>query len=171
LITGARPRIRRAIVAKEFLMNRSAKIVAAAMIAAGAAGFAGSADAAPIGASALGLHNAAPNALETVQWRRGYGYRGGYGGGYRRGWGGPGAVIGGLAAGAIIGVAIASSRPSYGYYEPAPVYGAAPVYEDEVVVQGAPGGGDDAYCAQRFRSYDPGSGTYLGYDGQRHPCP
>jgi BA14K-like protein len=24
---------------------------------------------------------------------------------------------------------------------------------------------------QRFRSYDPQSGTYLGYDGQRHPCP
>jgi hypothetical protein len=33
------------------------------------------------------------------------------------------------------------------------------------------GGQDAAYCAQRFRSYDPGSGTYLGYDGQRHPCP
>lgn len=27
------------------------------------------------------------------------------------------------------------------------------------------------YCSQRFRSYDPGSGTYLGYDGYRHPCP
>jgi hypothetical protein len=26
-------------------------------------------------------------------------------------------------------------------------------------------------CMQRFRSYDPGSGTYLGYDGNRHPCP
>ena len=26
-------------------------------------------------------------------------------------------------------------------------------------------------CAQRFKSYDSGSGTYLGYDGQRHPCP
>ncbi len=26
-------------------------------------------------------------------------------------------------------------------------------------------------CAQRFRSYDPGSGTYLGQDGLRHPCP
>jgi hypothetical protein len=29
----------------------------------------------------------------------------------------------------------------------------------------------DSYCAQRFRSYDPASGTYMGYDGQRHPCP
>jgi BA14K-like protein len=25
-------------------------------------------------------------------------------------------------------------------------------------------------CAQRYRSYDPGSGTFLGYDGARHPC-
>jgi len=30
---------------------------------------------------------------------------------------------------------------------------------------------DDAYCAQRFRSYDPATGTYLGYDGFRHACP
>jgi hypothetical protein len=28
-----------------------------------------------------------------------------------------------------------------------------------------------AYCMQRFRSYDPASGTYLGNDGHRHPCP
>jgi hypothetical protein len=27
------------------------------------------------------------------------------------------------------------------------------------------------YCSRRFRSYDPASGTYLGYDGYRHPCP
>jgi BA14K-like protein len=27
-----------------------------------------------------------------------------------------------------------------------------------------------SYCAQRYRSYDPGSGTYMGYDGRRHPC-
>ena len=33
------------------------------------------------------------------------------------------------------------------------------------------GGRDDAYCTQRYRSYDPASGTYLGYDGIRHPCP
>ncbi len=25
-------------------------------------------------------------------------------------------------------------------------------------------------CKQRFRSYDPRSGTYLGFDGLRHPC-
>jgi BA14K-like protein len=25
-------------------------------------------------------------------------------------------------------------------------------------------------CAQRFHSFDPATGTYLGRDGQRHPC-
>jgi hypothetical protein len=81
------------------------------------------------------------------------------------GWGGGGAVLGGLAAGAIIGGAIASSRPYYGpgyyygpeYYEPPP-YAGPP--RDEI-----------AYCMSRFKSYDPRSGTYLGYDGYRHPCP
>jgi hypothetical protein len=27
-----------------------------------------------------------------------------------------------------------------------------------------------SYCAQRYRSYDPASGTYLGRDGRRHVC-
>ena|ERR1700687_2165098 len=31
----------------------------------------------------------------------------------------------------------------------------------------SPGDGD---CAQRYRSYDPASGTYVGYDGRRHSC-
>jgi BA14K-like protein len=26
-------------------------------------------------------------------------------------------------------------------------------------------------CAARFRSYNPATGTYLGYDGLNHPCP
>jgi hypothetical protein len=30
--------------------------------------------------------------------------------------------------------------------------------------------GDASYCAQRYRSYDPASGTYLGRDGRRHVC-
>jgi len=37
---------------------------------------------------------------------------------------------------------------------------------DEVPIAGAV-----AYCLQRFRTYDPASGTYLGLDGHRHPCP
>jgi hypothetical protein len=28
-----------------------------------------------------------------------------------------------------------------------------------------------AYCQQRYRSYDPQTGTFLGPDGNRHPCP
>jgi hypothetical protein len=28
----------------------------------------------------------------------------------------------------------------------------------------------DTSCAERYRSYDPKSGTFLGYDGRRHPC-
>ena len=28
-----------------------------------------------------------------------------------------------------------------------------------------------AYCESRYRSYDRRTGTYLGYDGKRHPCP
>lgn len=75
----------------------------------------------------------------------GYGY---YGPRYYRRDYGSAAAAGaiGLATGAIIGGAIAQSQ-------------AAPVY------------GGNAYCAQRFRSYDPASGTYVGYDGRRHPCP
>jgi hypothetical protein len=86
-----------------------------------------------------------------------YGGRGPYYGYYRRGYGGAAAAAGiaGLTTGAIVGGAIASQA--------APTY-AAPTYV-------APGGDAVAYCAQRFRSYDPASGTYLGYDGLRHPCP
>lgn len=70
-------------------------------------------------------------------------------------------VAAGIIGGAIIGSAIANSQP--GYYGPGPYY--APGYY-------APPPGDAiAYCMQRFRSYDPNSGTYLGYDGLRHPCP
>jgi hypothetical protein len=73
-----------------------------------------------------------------------YGY---YGPRYRYGYGSAAAAGAiGLATGAIVGSAIAQSQ-------------AAPVY------------GGNAYCAQRYRSYDPASGTYLGYDGLRHPCP
>jgi BA14K-like protein len=37
----------------------------------------------------------------------------------------------------------------------------------------APPAGDEraAACQQKFRSYDPQTGTYLGTDGNRHPCP
>ena len=65
-------------------------------------------------------------------------------------------------------------RPNYGgyqtySYETASAVSVAP---GPVVAQGYGGRGDGAaYCEQRFRSYDPASGTYLGFDGLRHPCP
>jgi hypothetical protein len=31
-------------------------------------------------------------------------------------------------------------------------------------------GASASSCAQRYRSYDPQSGTFLGRDGARHPC-
>jgi hypothetical protein len=98
---------------------------------------------------------AADDAITPVRWR-----------------GRGGAAIGaGIVAGALLGAGVAASRPYYGpgpyyygpgYYAPPPpvVYAPAPVYGDPI-----------AYCMQRFRSYDPASGTYLGYDGYRHPCP
>ncbi len=66
-------------------------------------------------------------------------------------------VAAGVIGGAIIGGAIANSRRHYYYAEP-PVYDGPP---DDAV----------AYCMRQFKSYDPRTGTYLGYDGYRHPCP
>jgi hypothetical protein len=101
-------------------------------------------------------------------------YGGGGGGVYRRGGGG-GGFIPGAVAGALIGGAIASQ--SYGYYD-GPVYAPPGYYNDQyyddgaVAVAPAPEGDDSvAYCMQTYRSYDPRSGTYLGFDGFRHPCP
>ena len=124
------------------------------MLAALAAGICFIALAAPASAQAWrsgAAEFAQRNALvEQVQHRRRY-YRG-----YQRGYD-PGAAVAlgiiGLAAGAIAGAALA----------PAP-YGVAP----------APYGVGDpnwiAYCSSRYRSFDPISGTYLGFDGYRHYC-
>ena len=47
------------------------------------------------------------------------------------------------------------------------------IYEEpEVVYQPRRRGGEAAaYCAQRFRSYDPRTGTYVGFDGVERACP
>jgi BA14K-like protein len=97
----------------------------------------------------------------------GGGYRGG--GGYHGGGGG--ALIGGAIAGAVIGGAIASQGYGPGY-APGPGYYDNGYDDGAVAVAPAPGGDDAvAYCMQTYRSYDPGSGTYMGNDGYRHPCP
>jgi hypothetical protein len=140
-----------------------------------AAAAAGAAMIVPAGAAPI----AAPSALQqavaatadaqvqTVQWRRGW--RGGYWRGGR--WIGP-AIVGG----AIVGGAIVATQPyGYGYYG-YPGYYDGYAYDPgyayvEPGYRAGPPGGDVAYCAQRYRSYDRASGTYLGYDGMRHPCP
>lgn len=35
----------------------------------------------------------------------------------------------------------------------------------------AAGNGSVEWCTMRFRSFDPATGTYMGFDGLRHPCP
>lgn len=69
------------------------------------------------------------------------GYRG-YRGHYRSGWD-PGAA----AAAGIIGLAVGS-----------------------MVAGSASGSRHVDRCLNRYRSYDPSSDTYLGYDGRRHRC-
>jgi len=122
---------------------RTAKFLAAALVAATAAiALPQSATSAPLMTDTI-LSGAvsASSDVENVQY-----YRRGYYGHRHHGYGGTAAGVGiGLAAGAILGGAIAASQAQ--------------------AQQNA------AYCAQRYRSYDPRSGTYLNRDGNRYPCP
>ena len=127
------------------MKNRLPTLAAAALFAMSMVPLANNASALP--ADALALKNAAPTTIETVRWRG------------RGGWGpGVGAAV---LGGAILGGMLAA--PYYDGYGPYAYDG--PYYSPGY------GGNAVAYCMQRFRSYDPGSGTYLGFDGFRHPCP
>jgi hypothetical protein len=53
-----------------------------------------------------------------------------------------------------------------GFLESNPWRSAQP-YPSQVVIGTAP---TQAACAQRYRSYDPASGTFVGRDGVRHRC-
>lgn len=130
-------------------MRATTKYLFAAALVAAPFTMPGAASALPV-QGAVALQQSAPQDLvEQVQWRRDN--RRGWNNrwdrrdrrSYRRGYGGVGA---GFAAGAIIGGAIAAQQAQ----------ASANVH---------------TYCSQRFRSYDPRSGTYLGYDGLRHACP
>jgi hypothetical protein len=139
------------------MSNPRRSLVAAIFLAAGMLSWSSIASAAPV-ADALAIKNAAPANVQAARWGRGWGWRGGR----RWGWGGVGA---GFIGGALIGGALAAPYYYGPYYYPGPYYSyPGPAY--------GPGNGDAAaYCMQRFRSYDPSSGTYVGYDGLRHPCP
>jgi hypothetical protein len=63
-----------------------------------------------------------------------------------------GAFAAGVAAGIVLGGA-AATPGIYNVPAPSPV-------DDPV-----------AYCAWMYSSYDPQSGTYIGNDGNPHPCP
>jgi hypothetical protein len=126
--------------------------------------------------AAAGPRTVAPAA--TTNWNGGRtAWNGGWRGDRYRGgavwW--PGAAAGAaVATGAALGAYAAYGGPYYsddGYYDD--TYYDSGYYDDGAAVTVVPAapGGDASYCAQRFRSYDPASGTYLGYDGQRHPCP
>lgn len=120
--------------------------------------------------------------LSTAQaddWgRRGY-YR------HDRHRGGDAAALGalGLATGLIVGGALANNQPrgrvyidppyDDGYYEERRVYRRPPPPPIRRVYQGSlePWTGPwYRYCSQRYRSFDPGSGTFVGYDGRSYFC-
>ena len=98
---------------------------------------------------------------------RGYGNHGGHGGHYRHGYRGGGgnavaAGIIGLGVGALIGSAL---TPRTVYVPPPPpryapvAYGPQPWSPDWY-----------SYCYSRYRTFNPNSGTFVGYDGYEHFC-
>jgi BA14K-like protein len=97
-----------------------------------------------------------PDPLYADGYGYGYGYDDGYGYyDYYQGddfW--PGRVAGDIVGGAI-GAADAIATAPFRALNGNPCYAMGP---------------DVGYCAQRYRSYDPASGTFMGYDGRRHPC-
>ena len=77
------------------------------------------------------------------------GYRGGYYRGGYRGYRGRNIGIGigaAIVGGVIVSQALRAERRNYG-------------------------GGARQHCADTYRSFDWDSGTYMGYDGERHVCP
>jgi hypothetical protein len=82
----------------------------------------------------------------------GGGYRGGHGhggGGYRGGHGYGGGDDGGAVAAGVIGGLLLGA----------------------IIANEAQRGQSANYCAQRYRSYDWRSGTFVGRDGRRYRCP
>lgn len=116
------------------------------------------------GAAALALMASA--ALATANPAAAAPWHHGWDGGWHGGWGGA------AAAGIIGGAVAAATSPLWapGYYDYYPGYAYGPAYAAPPVV--APGGGGSvAWCQERYRSYNPSTGTFLGYDELQHPCP
>jgi hypothetical protein len=90
----------------------------------------------------------------------------------------------GLAAGAIIGSTLSQQRAEP-VYRPRPVYRQVPVYDAYPDAPPAPrrqyvvryssqvepwSRNWYRYCTNRYRSFNPQTGTYRGYDGRSHFC-
>ncbi len=81
------------------------------------------------------------------------------------------AGVAGFAVGTLFGNAVAQPH----YYAPAPVYVAPPppiVYQPVPVYYAPAPWTPDwyTYCGRKYQSFDPRSGTFLGFDGYRHIC-
>jgi len=177
------------------------RLLAAALVAVAVPSFASIAAAAPVnGAFAIkqAAPSTVETVRWGGGWRGGGWRGGGWGRGW--GWGGfaAGAVVGGLLAapyyyGGYSPYYYSGYAPYYGDY--APYYGGGGYYVDRggyyddggygggyrggyrggyaggyARGYGGGGGGVD-YCMQRYRTYDANSGTFMGSDGRRHPCP
>ena len=100
----------------------------------------------PVVAQEMGGASMGPDPL----YYNGYRYDDGYYGGYRRDEFWPSRVVGDA-----IGTAGAIATAPFRALDGNASYAMGP---------------DATYCAQRYRSFDPASGTFMGYDGRRHPC-
>ena len=94
---------------------------------------------------------------------------------HHHGWGWGGAVAAGVIGGAIAAATSPFWAPEYDYYSPGYVY--APRYAHPAYTYGRAYAYEPraesgvAYCEAHYRSYNPETGTYLGYDGLHHRCP
>jgi hypothetical protein len=75
-----------------------------------------------------------------------------------------------------VGFGFSFGGPYYGYdgyYAPGYAYDyGEPDYGPPAYAPPAYASNDaEAYCASRFRSYNPVTQSYTGYDGLQHPCP
>ena len=95
-----------------------------------------------------------PDPVYADGYGYGYGYDPGYYNNYQRNDFWPGRVADDVVGGAI-GTAGAIATAPFRALSGNPSYAM---------------GANASYCAQRYRSYDPASGTFMGYDGRRHPC-
>jgi BA14K-like protein len=64
-----------------------------------------------------------------------------------------------------------SYSPYWAWGVAAGLLATAPAYYDGYGYEASAYDDAVAYCSQRFRSYDPASGTYIGSDGYPRPCP